>query len=56
MVYMGRRITHFFFQEKFERMPELLRDVGKSDVLHAFGAEKLLQVQLRGLRLAVRGS
>ena len=53
---MGRRITHFFFQEKFERMPELLRDVGKSDVLHAFGAEKLLQVQLRGLRLAVRGS
>ena len=40
--------------EQFERMAELLRDVGKGDVLQATGLEELLQVELRGLRLPER--
>ena len=56
VVHMPGGITQFLFQEQFERMAELLRDVGKGDVLQATGLEELLQVELRGLRLPERGS
>ncbi|EEC95416.1 hypothetical protein PRABACTJOHN_03192 [Parabacteroides johnsonii DSM 18315] len=49
-------IAQFLFQEQFERMPELLRDIGKGDVFQTTGLEELFQVELRGLRLPERGS
>ena len=55
MVHVRRRIAQIFFQEELERVSELLRDVGKGDVLHASGLEELLQVKLCGLRLPVGG-